>query len=287
MDNYKSDKDRAGAYSEGIEGKGTIGSGSENRSGEHISLDELKAENEALRARVDELMESDRLKTAFLNNISSEIQTPLNIITGFCAFLTDPSLPYDKRVAYTKIISESSDQLLLIIADIVNIAAIKSGQEQVQDNEVDLNQLFKQLFKKYSARAREQGNTFKYKTGFPDDEAVVLTDKIKLFRILSNLLINAIKFTGKGKVRFGYDLKGGDIKFYVEDTGIGIPSELQKEIFRRFEGDEVSDNNFYCESSLGLSISKAYIEMMGGRIWLESEAGRGSKFCFTIPLNKP
>jgi signal transduction histidine kinase len=287
MDNYKSDNVEAKADSVGREGKGTSGHASENRSVGNISLDELKAENETLRARVDELKESDRLKTAFLNNISSEIQTPLNTITGFCAFLTDPSLHYDKRVAYAKIISESSDQLFLIIADIANIAAIRSGQEQVQDNEVDLNQLFKQLFKKYSARAREQGNIFKYKTGFPDDEAVVLTDKTKLLRILSNLLINAIKFTGQGKVRFGYVLKDGDIMFYVEDTGIGIPSELQKDIFRRFEGDKVSDNNFYCESSLGLSISKAYVEMMGGRIWLESEAGRGSKFYFTIPLKRP
>ena len=101
-----------------------------------------------------------------------------------------------------------------------------------------------------------------------------------------SLLINAIKFTGQGRVRFGYDLKDLDLLFYVKDTGIGIPAELQKDIFRRIEGDEVSDNNFYCESSLGLSISKAYIEMIGGRIWVESEAGRGSTFYFTIPWKK-
>ncbi len=287
MGKYKSNKGQAETDREGSQETGTAGESRENRAGMNIPVDKLKAENEALRARVDELMESDRLKTAFLNNISNEIRTPINTITGFCAFLSDPSLSVDKRLYYAKIISESSDQLLLIIADIANIAAIESGQERIQDNEVNLNQIIKQVFEKYSARAREQGNIFKYKTGFPDDESVVLTDKTKLFRILSNLLINANKFTGQGKVRFGYGLKDGDIRFYVEDTGIGIPAELQKDIFRRFEGGEVSDNSFYCESSLGLSISKAYIEMMGGRIWVESEAGRGSTFYFTIPWKKP
>lgn len=286
MDYNKTDKDQKGAYSKGRKEKGTSGKSGEKRSSLDISYDELKAENEALRTRVDELKKSDRLKTAFLNNIASEVQTPLNTITGFCAFITDPSLSNDKRLAYIKIISESCDQLLLIMTDITNIAAIKSGQEQVHINEVDLNQLLKQLYIKYSARAKEQGNIFKYKAGFPDDKAVVLTDKTKLSRILSNLLINAIKFTGQGKVRFGYDLKEGDIMFYVKDTGIGIPAELQKNIFRRFDQDGATDN-FYCESSLGLSISSAYLEMMGGRIWLESESGRGSKFYFTIPWKKP
>ncbi len=287
MGTYKSNKGQAETDREGRQETGTSGEFRENRAGMNIPVDKLKDENEALRAKVDELMESDRLKTAFLNNISNEIRTPLNTITGFCAFLSDPYLSVDKRLAYTKIISESSDQLLLIIADVANIAAIESGQERIQDNEVNLNQIIKQLFEKYSMRAREQGNIFKYKTGFHDDEAMVVTDKTKLCRILSNLLINAIKFTGQGKVRFGYGLKDGYIRFYVEDSGIGIPAELQKDIFRRFEGCEVSDNNFYCESSLGLSISKAYIEMMGGRIWVESEAGRGSTFYFTIPWKKP
>lgn len=259
----------------------------DKKNGSLDSVDELKAENELLRAKVDELLESERLKMAFLNNISREIQTPLNTLTGFCAYLSDPGLSYEKRAAFLKIILESSDHLQFIITDLVNIAAIESGNEKIQKNEFNLNLIFRILYKQYSLRASEQGNLFKYKTGLPDNEDRIITDRTKLTRIISNLLNNAIKFTGQGKIIFGYRLKGDFIEFYVKDTGIGIPEELQKNIFERFREVDNSDNRYYGGSGLGLSISKAYIEMLDGTIWLKSQPGIGSTFYFTLPHTKP
>jgi signal transduction histidine kinase len=250
------------------------------------SLDNLKSENKLLRKKVEELQEADRLKTAFLNNIAQEIRTPLNAITGFCAFLTDPALTHEKRVAFTKIILDSSDNLLFIITDIANIAAIETGKEDVQYNEFNLNVVFQVLYEQYEQRAREQGNLFKYKSPFPDSDAKIITDKTKITRILSNLINNAMKFTGRGKVIYGCRQKNDFLEFYVKDTGIGIPPELQKDVFQRFRQVDNSDNRYYGGSGLGLSISKAYIEMLGGKIWVESEPGRGSTFRFTIPFKR-
>jgi len=231
--------------------------------------------------------ESDRLKTSFLNNISHEIRTPLNAITGFCAFLSDPGLSHEKRESFTKIIIESSDQLLFIITDIINIAAIESGLEKVQEKTFNLNTMIKMVTGRFMLRAGEQYNLLRYQTFFPDDEAEIVTDRTKLIQILSNLLNNAVKFTKKGKITIGYSLKDGNLEFYVRDTGIGIPGKMHNEIFQRFRQVESSDNRNYGGSGLGLSISKSYIEMLDGKIWVDSEPGRGSTFCFAIPYKKP
>ncbi len=246
-------------------------------------VEELKVENEALKAKIADLEKRNKLNTSLLLSISKEIRTPLNTLTGFCSFLSDPELSYEKRASFTKIILDSSDHLLSTVSDIVNIAIIERGQKTVNEDSFNLNMLMKQLYEQYSARAKEQNNIFKYKTGLSDSKARIKTDKAKLHRVLSSLLINAIKFTGQGKVRFGYSLKDKELLFSVRDTGIGIPVELQKLVFKRFEMGEVSDNHYYCESSLGLSICKAYIEMLGGRIWVESTPSLGSSFYFTIP----
>ena len=230
--------------------------------------------------------ESDRLKTSFLNNISHEIRTPLNAITGFCAFLSDPGLSHEKRESFTKIIIESSDQLLYIITDIINIAAIESGHEKVYEKEFNLNAMIKMVTGRFASRAREQYNLLRYQTFLPDEEAEIFSDRTKLIQILSNLLNNAVKFTQKGNINLGYSLKDGNLEFYVKDTGIGIPDNLKNEIFHIFRQVESSDNRNFGGSGLGLSISKAYVEMLGGKIWVDSEPGRGATFYFTIPYKK-
>ncbi len=230
--------------------------------------------------------ESDRLKTAFLNNISHEIRTPLNAITGFCAFLSEPGLSHEKRESFTKIIIESSDQLLLIITDIINIAAIESGHEKVCEKEFNLNSMIKMVTGRFVSRAREQYNILRYKTFLPDEEAEIFTDRTKLVQILSNLLNNSVKYTQKGGINIGYSLKDSNLEFYVKDTGMGIPENLKNQIFEVFRQVESSDTRNYGGSGLGLAISKAYVEMLGGKIWVDSEPGKGSTFYFTIPYRK-
>lgn len=239
------------------------------------------AEAELVKAK-EKAEESDRLKTAFLHNISHEIRTPMNAIVGFSEYLNSPNLEADRREYYTDIIIRSSNQLLSIITDIVNIATIEAGQEKVHESQVDLNSMLRLLYNQYLLKAQKQNIFLSYKLGLDDSKAKIVTDETKLTEILSNLLGNAIKFTKDGYVDFGYKQHGVLLEFYVKDTGIGIPREMHNEIFDRFRQVETSSDRRFGGSGLGLSISKAYAKMLGGDIWLKSEPGRGSEFSFTI-----
>ena len=227
--------------------------------------------------------ESDRLKTAFLHNISHEIRTPMNAIVGFSGFLNDPGLTPEKRKDFTDIIIQSSDQLLAIIDDIIRIASVEAGQEKIQKNEININSMCKLISEQFSQKANDKNVTLSLKTILPEDEANIITDASKLTQIISNLISNALKFTQLGSVNFGYKVKDNQLEFYVEDTGIGIPMEMQEKIFNRFRQVETTDARNFGGSGLGLSISKAYVELQGGKMWLSSELGKGSVFYFTIP----
>jgi PAS domain S-box-containing protein len=230
--------------------------------------------------------EGDRLKTAFLHNISHEIRTPMNAIIGFSGFLNDSQLPSEKRQHFADIIVKSSNQLLSIITDIINIATIEAGQGKIQEQEINLNAVIRLIHEQFILKAQKQHILLRYSTLLPDQEADILTDDIKLTEILANLVGNAIKFTEQGFVSFGYDLKADYLEFYVEDTGMGIPPNMLDEIFKRFRQVEVTENRKFGGSGLGLSISKAYAEILGGKIWVTSEPGKGSIFYFTIPYKK-
>ena len=142
------------------------------------------------------------------------------------------------------------------------------------------------LFEQYSLSAQKKNILFSYKTPFPDDEAIITTDDTKFIEILSNLIDNAIKFTKQGSINFGYQLKENYLECYVEDTGIGILPEMHNEIFKRFRQVETTAARNYGGSGLGLSISQAYVELLGGKIWVKSEPGKGSIFYFTIPYKR-
>jgi len=235
--------------------------------------------------------ESDRLKTAFLHNISHEIRTPMNAIVGFSEFLNDPELTHEKREHFTNIIVHSSNQLLSIISDIVSIATIESGQEKVQEKEIDLNSTLKLLHEQFILKAKMQNVSFYLRTSLSDRECKIISDETKLVQILTNLIGNAIKFTKQGHINFGYNIIethgiASLIEFYVEDTGIGIPSEMHEEIFKRFRQVESTIARKFGGSGLGLSISKAYVELLGGKMWLTSKLDKGSSFYFTIPYKK-
>lgn len=227
--------------------------------------------------------ESDRLKTAFLHNISHEIRTPMNAIVGFSGFLNDPDLTLEKQKDYTGIIIQSSDQLLAIIDDIIRIASIEAGQEKIQKNEININSICKLISEQFSQKAKDNDVTLCQKTFLTEDEAFITTDASKLTQIISNLISNALKFTQHGSVNFGYEINDNQLEFFVEDTGIGIPIEMQEIIFNRFRQVETTNTRNFGGSGLGLSISKAYVELLGGKMWLSSEMGKGSVFYFSIP----
>jgi PAS domain S-box-containing protein len=227
--------------------------------------------------------ESERLKTAFLHNISHEIRTPMNAIVGFSGFLNDPDLLPEKRNHFIEIIVQNCNQLLSIISDIVSIAAIEAGQEKIAENEIELNSLLLMLQEQFLLKAKMQNTNIELSASFPENGVNIISDETKLVQVLNNLLGNALKFTKQGYINFGYIKKGNELEFFVEDTGIGIPAEMHKEIFERFRQVDSAMSRQFGGSGLGLSISKAYVELLGGKIWLNSESGHGSTFYFTIP----
>jgi len=242
-------------------------------------------ENSLIEAK-EKAEESDRLKTAFLHNISHEIRTPMNAIVGFSGFLSDPDLVHEKRKQFTDIIIQSSDQLLSIITDIISIASIEAGQEKAIEKEFDLNITLKQLHEQFLIVAKRKNVSLNLVPSLTYIEDNVISDGTKLVQILSNLIVNALKFMKEGHVNFGYVVKDTEIEFFVEDTGIGIPHEMHTEIFKRFRQVETSATRQFGGSGLGLSISKAYVEILGGKIWLNSVINKGSTFYFTIPYKK-
>jgi len=248
-----------------------------------------KAEQKLLRA-LERAEESDRLKTAFLANISHEIRTPMNGILGFTELLKTPDLSGEQQQDYIRIIKKSSDRMLNTINNIVDISKIESGQMTILLAETNINEQIEFIYNLFKLEAQNRGLTLFYHTGLHKDMAVIKTDRQKIYAILTSLLSNAIKFTQKGGVEFGCDLTEESInakhlQFYVKDTGIGIPSDRIKAIFERFMQADISNRRAFQGAGLGLSISRAYIEMLGGRIWVESEPGKGSSFYFTIPYN--
>lgn len=230
--------------------------------------------------------ESDRLKTAFLHNISHEIRTPLNAIVGFSTLLNEPDNNSDNRKEFINIITRSTDHLLEIINNIVDISNIEINGVKISKTEVNLNSTLKQVYGNFRSRAMEKSISLCFASALEDSEAIIITDGFKLSQILSNLLCNSMKFTNEGKITFGYNIKDGSVEFYVSDTGIGIPPENQEMIFSRFYQAESSYTRRFEGTGLGLSISKAYVELMGGRIWFTSQPGSGSTFFFTVPFGR-
>ena len=228
---------------------------------------------------------SDRLKTAFLHNISHEIRTPMNSIVGFSGLLNEPDLDLSKRNQFTDIIVQSSNHLLAIMNDIIRIASIEAGQEIIMESHFDLNLALEYLREQFILKAREKNIALTFKPGHSQGGFHISTDEVKLVQILTNLIDNALKFTHEGTVSYGYTVMDDQITFFVEDTGIGIAPEMHEEIFKRFRQVESSNARKFGGSGLGLSISKAYVELLGGAIQLDSELQKGSRFYFTIPLS--
>ncbi len=227
--------------------------------------------------------ESDRLKSAFLANMSHEIRTPMNGILGFAELLKEPKLSGEEQQMFIELIEKSGERLLNIINDLINISKIESGQMDMSYSKANINKQLRFLFNFFKLEAQQKKLKLKVSCPVSDEEAVINTDKEKVYAILTNLIKNAIKFTKNGTIEFGYLQDDGKVMFFIKDTGIGIPVSKQKRIFERFVQANSGMSSVYEGAGLGLAISKAYVEMLGGEIWIESEQGKGTCFYFTIP----
>lgn len=228
--------------------------------------------------------ESDKLKSAFLANISHEIRTPMNGILGFSELLKNHEISFDTKDRYIHIIEQSGKRMLNIINDIVDISKIEAGQMNLSLAETNLNKIIIDLYQFFIPEAKSKGIVLNYELGLPNELSQIMCDQTKLNQILTNLIKNALKFTNAGRISFGYYIKDENVEFYVKDTGVGIPSNQHGLVFERFRQGSVALSRSYEGAGLGLSISKALIEMLGGKIWLESEPLKGSVFFFTLPV---
>lgn len=226
--------------------------------------------------------ESDNLKNSFLRNISHEVRTPLNAIIGFSSLLCEPEQDYSKKKEFADIINANSDHLLEIMDNILEISRLESGAVSVSKKETYPSQLLERIHARYENEARAKNIAIKCIV--PDADQAIMTDGFKLFQIMNNLVSNAVKFTLSGSVVFGFKIKDPDLEFFVSDTGIGIEEEYQRKLFDKFFQVESGITRCFPGTGLGLTISKAYADMLGTRIDVVSYIGAGSTFRFRLPL---
>ncbi len=241
---------------------------------------------EGLKEIKEKAIESNRLKTAFLSNFSHEIRTPMNAIIGFSEIIMRETISDEKKKEFSDLIQENSRVLLKLIDDIIDLSSIDAGLVALNEKHCKLNSLLDKIYLEYSKKAVAKGTNIKLvlKKARPFPDFTILVDSERLGQVISNLVENALKFTEKGRIDFGYVIKNeNSLLFFVKDTGIGIPESKLNSVFDRFKsGDETLTRN-YGGTGLGLAISKSIVELMSGRIWVRSIPNQGSTFFFTVP----
>ncbi|MCT4590211.1 MAG: ATP-binding protein [Carboxylicivirga sp.] len=225
--------------------------------------------------------ENEKLKTAFIENISHELRTPMNAIVGFTEIAQTEDTGSKEMKQYLSIILQSSKQLLSIVNDVMDTSLLESGNSFVHNEEFELNEMINGVHDYFSPLMKEDV-LLKARIEIP--ALSIYTDREKLTRVFHNLVNNAIKFTHKGQIEFGYEIEKEDILFFVKDTGIGIRSELHQSIFERFKQAHIELSNRSGGTGLGLSICREILTLLGGKIWLESETGKGANFYFSMPI---
>ncbi|MBU0763344.1 MAG: response regulator [Bacteroidetes bacterium] len=247
-----------------------------------IRTQELLKTNKNLQKAKERAEESDRLKSAFLANLSHEIRTPLNAVTGFSEILRQRKVNADEQNRFLDLLHSNANRLLNIITDIIAISKLEVNLEKAAFSRFSLDAVMEEVFSvMFLEKSKKTGIDLIYERH--KDETVISSDKGKLSQILINIIKNAIKFTEQGYVRYGYKIYSDHIQFYVTDTGCGIETDKQTVIFERFRQADESVAVKYGGNGLGLAISKGYVELLNGKIWLESVPGKGSTFYFTIP----
>ncbi len=255
----------------------------QNRAYQEINEALTHSNEELLRAK--ELAErSDRMKSSFLANMSHEIRTPMNGILGFAELLKEPGLTGDEQEKYIGMIEKGGARMLNIINNIVDISKIESGQMETFLSDVDINAQIEYVHGFFIPEAETKNLKLSLHAGQPGKPLFIKTDREKLNSILTNLVKNALKFTREGTIEIGYEIQENRLRFFVKDTGVGIPDEMQQIVFQRFIQVSPSSTMHLQGAGLGLAISKAYVEMLGGTIGVESRPGKGSTFHFTLPI---
>jgi signal transduction histidine kinase len=274
--NYKSDLDRRIDLTTGILLYFALGTIIMIYTKDSYKKEKQKAEN------------ADKLKTAFLANMSHEIRTPMNAIMGFTGLLRNHNLSKEKREQYYKIVDESVDYLLRLIDDILDISRIEADELVIRKATFDLDEFLKflELSHQHMIPENKTGKLRLYYEN-PGIKTLLLSDRTRVEQVLSNLICNAVKFTNEGYVKFGFRPQEDEILFYIQDTGTGIDEKDRDRVFERFV--KIEDPSFeilHRGTGIGLSIARKMVELLGGRIWIESTVSKGSAFYFTIPFSK-
>jgi len=250
-----------------------------------------KNEKELINAK-EKAEESNRLKTAFLANLSHEIRTPMNAIIGFSNLLLNESMPQEEKVKFNKLINDNSQNLLKLIDDVIDISKIQSGDIQINKTDCQLNKLLLDLYVTFSIQIENDPKKVIHlslnKISTAKDFSVI-TDPVRLKQVLYNLLENAVKFTCKGFVEFGYTIieKEKKVLFYVVDSGIGISNEKFDMIYDLFRQADESFTREYGGTGIGLTIAKNIVDHLGGEIWVQSTPNQGTSIYFTLPMEMP
>ncbi len=244
--------------------------------------DIIEAENNLIKEK-EKAEESDRLKSAFLSNMSHEIRSPMNGILGFTSLLKKENLSHVKRKEFIGIIEKCGNQLLLLIDDILDIAKIEANQIKIELKTCNIHNIFNEIYLQYKAKTDAKKIDFIFEYPANRDSLYLITDCFRFKQIIVNLVTNAIKFTSNGYIKVGYNIIGDFIEIYVEDTGTGIESKSHEMIFGRFKQADNQINGFSTGTGLGLAITKGLVNLLGGEIFLDSTQGQGSKFYFKLP----
>ena len=250
------------------------------------NLSILKVHSE-LKETKERAEQSEHLKTNFLANVSHEIRTPLNAIMGFSALLQDESLNATDRDEFTNFIHDNSNKLLELMDEIFDIAQIESGLIPMHFEPCLINELLVNLgmqFNIQKALVNKEHINIRVKRGNRDDSFFIVTDEQKLKQVLVNLIENALKYTESGSIDFGYELlEDKKVQFYVKDSGMGFQQEKLDVLFERFRQFEEGHNRSFGGIGLGLTLSKKFVELLGGTMWADSIPGEGSTFYFMLP----
>jgi len=247
----------------------------------------VKRVTRQLKAAKIKAEESDKLKTAFLNNISHEIRTPLNGIMGFSELISNTNPGPEEKNTYAAMIHQCSNQLINTIDNIITIAKVESGQARIENSEVHLPTLMHEIQQMADLKIDTKRISLTVTVDLPEESHTIITDKIKLITILTKLVNNAVKFTETGSISVECTEVNQHIRFVVTDTGIGISHEQQHNLFKKFITPNTSKTALYRGTGLGLAITKAYTDLLGGTLRMESETGKGTRITCSIPLVKP
>ena len=264
--------------------------------GIRFNVDKGNHYNQSFNEKIDQLQvakrkaeESETLKSAFLANMSHEIRTPMNAILGFSNLLTHPGISDKEKKEFVDLINQNGRNLMTLMDDIIDMAKMDSGQLQIKHAPCKLNEMLVELYDQFTGEIRRksgEGLRIYFKPGC-SEELTILTDGYRLRQILFHLLGNSVKFTDKGFVEFGYAIEDESfLLFYVKDTGVGIPAGKELEVFKRFSKFNQDHHRLYGGTGIGLSIAQNLVDLLGGKIWVESQALKGSKFNFTIPYHR-